>query len=568
MGRSRSYRRRLLAVAVAGLIAAAGPAAEAGALAGVAPPARLPALSVLGHQGRWVTDAQGRVVIVHGFNVVVKRAPYEPAGTGFGADDAAFLAAHGFTAVRLGVLLEGLEPQPGVYDASYLASIASTVRLLAGYGIRSLLDFHQDLYNQRFQGEGLPAWMVLDDGLPAEPQAGFPGDYFVMPGLNRAFDNFWANAAGPGGVGLQDRYAAAWAHLATAFRGDPAVLGYDLFNEPWPGSVWPGCFPPAGCPVFDRTVLAPFSAKVIAAIHKVDPTHLAFYEPALPFDYSAPTYLGKVGDARSGFGFHAYCLAAVGAPETPPTRSLCNQVESSTVGNALSQAGTSGDALLLTEFGATTDVAELDEVVGLADAHSVPWLEWAYCACGDPTGAGSAEALVYDPQKPPIGANVDQTTLRALDEPYPQAVAGTPLGYHFDPVSATFTLRYVAGRPGGGRYPPGTTTTVYVPALQYPHGYRTRVSGARVVSAPGASSLALTIEPGAAVVTLTITPGGTRAATGSGSGAHAPGSDAGAVAGGATLAATGAPSGLAWAGLVVGVAGLLLRRRRRRVGSR
>ena len=81
-----------------------------------------------------------------------------------------------------------------------------------------MLDFHQDLYNERFQGEGWPDWAVQDDGLPAEPKAGFPANYLVMPALQRAFDHFWANDPGPGGVGLQDRYAAAWAHVAARFR--------------------------------------------------------------------------------------------------------------------------------------------------------------------------------------------------------------------------------------------------------------------------------------------------------------------------------------------------------------
>ena len=104
-------------------------------------------------------------------------------------------------------------------EDAYLRRIERTTRILAKEGIWVLLDFHQDLYHERFQGEGAPTWAVQDDGLPAEPQLGFPANYFVMPGLNRAFDNFWANSPGPGGVGLQDRYAAAWAHVAAYFSG-------------------------------------------------------------------------------------------------------------------------------------------------------------------------------------------------------------------------------------------------------------------------------------------------------------------------------------------------------------
>ena len=129
----------------------------------------------LGHDGRWLTDDQGRVVILHGINMVYKRPPYAPDAVGFGDDDAAFLASQGFNVVRLGVIYKAVEPQPGVYDDDYLARIRSTVDVLAAHGIVSLLDFHQDMYNERFQGEGWPDWAVFDDGLPAEPQAGFPG---------------------------------------------------------------------------------------------------------------------------------------------------------------------------------------------------------------------------------------------------------------------------------------------------------------------------------------------------------------------------------------------------------
>ena len=112
--------------------------------------------------------------------------------------------------VRVGIIYKAVEPQPGVYDDAYLDRIADTVATLGRHGIVSLLDFHQDLYNERFQGEGWPDWAVLDDGLPAEPKSGFPANYLVMPALQRAFDNFWANAAGP---------AASGSRTATQRRG-------------------------------------------------------------------------------------------------------------------------------------------------------------------------------------------------------------------------------------------------------------------------------------------------------------------------------------------------------------
>jgi endoglycosylceramidase len=150
----------------------------------------------LGQSGRWITDADGRVVILQGVNMVFKRPPYLPSAGGFDAEDARFLAREGFNTVRLGVIYKGVEPSPGVYDDAYLDQIRQTARALADEGIFFQLDFHQDMYNERFQGEGWPDWAVLDDGLPAEPKLGFPANYFFMPGLLRAFDNFWDTGRG------------------------------------------------------------------------------------------------------------------------------------------------------------------------------------------------------------------------------------------------------------------------------------------------------------------------------------------------------------------------------------
>jgi endoglycosylceramidase len=333
-----------------------------------------------------------------------------------------------------------------------------------------------------------------------------------MPALWRAFDNLWSNAPGPGGVGLRTRYAQAWAHVAARFRGSPDILGYDLFNEPFPGSDYLGCFPPQGCPQDDTSKLAPFMLASIKAVHAVDPTHLAFYEPWLQFDYGAPTGLGDFADSASGMSFHDYCLATVGAPETPPTRTGCNDfVESPVVDNALAQSTTSGDALLLSEFGASTDATDLREILHLADAHGIPWLEWAYCACGDPTGNGEAESLVYDPRKPPRGANVNRATLSVLDEPHPQVVAGTPGGFAYDASTRTFRFSYRT-RGVHGRLRPGLRTVIWVGRMHYPKGYVAVVRGGRVVSSAGARSLVVVAGPGSTAVEVTVRPESSAAA--------------------------------------------------------
>jgi len=344
----------------------------------VAPPAAFAAPTgptlPLGNTGRWMTDAAGRVVVLHGLNQVYKVPPYEPSADGFGDDDAAFLAANGFNAMRVGVIWAAVEPQPLSYDDNYLASIAQTVATLASHGIVSLLDFHQDLYNEVFQGEGAPAWAVQTGGLP-NPQLGFPGNYFANPAEEFAWNAFWRDAPAPDGIGLQDHYSRAWAHVAAFFRGNPGVFGYEVLNEPWPGIVWEGCLldPVLGCPLQDHK-LTEFYRKVVPAIRAADPTTVVFFEPNTLFDEGIHTDLGKVVDPHTGFSYHDYC-----AIESVLHKNItCRLEDGFTFGNASVYSDIFRIPALLTEFGATNDLANLAEVMRHADRHKMGWLEWAY----------------------------------------------------------------------------------------------------------------------------------------------------------------------------------------------
>jgi endoglycosylceramidase len=448
----------------------------------------------LSHQGRWFTDAQGEVVILHGLNMVAKRPPYAPDVLGFGADDAAFLAREGYNTVRLGVIYAAVEPQPGVYDDAYLNRIARTVRTLARHGIVTTLDFHQDLYNERFQGEGWPDWAVMDDGLPAQPQLGFPGNYLGMPALSRAFDHFWANDGG-----LQDSYAAAWAHVARRFNASPYVLGYELLNEPWPGSAYPACVNPAGCPDFDAKLSA-FNRRVGDAISKTHTSKLIIYEPNVLFNDGVKTFVVG-GDDAGVFSFHDYCLTA-------GVEGACDVFDDLVFQNAAEHVAETGEVPLLTEFGATRDPTVLGPMTARADRNMVGWQEWHYCGCADPTtsGPGDAQALVLDPAKPPRGENLDAGKLALLSRPYPRTVAGTPTAWSFE--SGTAHAAWTTARASGhGRFRAGSVSELAMPRRQFPDGYRVTAVGARVVSKRAARSLRVASCRGAQTVEITVAPG-------------------------------------------------------------
>ncbi|WP_310964496.1 cellulase family glycosylhydrolase [Nocardioides terrisoli] len=457
--------------------------------------------------GRFLVDSQGRALITAGVNMVYKLAPYRPDAAGFGADDAAFLQRNGFTAVRLGLIWKAVEPRPGEYDDDYLAHIRATVRTLARHGIRSLLDFHQDLYNERFQGEGAPDWAVIDQGVPNQPQAGFPANYFLNPAMNRAYDHFWNNAAAPDGVGLVDHYAAAWRHVVAFMATTPGLLGIDVFNEPWPGTAYATCIP-LGCRSLDAKVQR-MSQKVIDAVHTVQPRLPVFYEPTLLFNSGVSTFVRPTG-ADLGFSFHDYCVShSLKVQRTDLTGAACNVLNNRVWNGMERQLQLTGATPLLTEFGATTDQTVLADMVNRAATHRVGWTYWAYCGCGDPTtsGPGAEQALVLDPAEPPSGANVETDKLRALAVPHPVAVAGTPTAYSFDRTSSVFSATWSTRRAlGNGRFSAGARSTIATPVIEYPRGYTARVVGGSVVSAPNAPRLAVSQSPGAATVTVTVSP--------------------------------------------------------------
>ncbi|MDE0855090.1 MAG: cellulase family glycosylhydrolase, partial [Nevskia sp.] len=273
------------------------------AVDGAADPAAVPQLR---RDGAFLVDEQNRVVMLHGVNAVWKLKPYAPpdSAEGFTAADADWLQAHGFNAVRLGVLFAGVMPQQGVVDSGYLVQIDRVVQLLAARRIWVLLDFHEDMYNEKFYGEGFPDWAVYDDGVPLPVDAGFPGNLF-QPATSITYDNLWNNKNK-----LWDYYRQAWAAVAAKWARQPYLMGYELINEPWPGTNYVTCFPPLGCAGFDENKLQPMQTDMLDGIRQQDASNLVWYEPLVLISYAAPTYLGArtpVADANLGFSWHLYC---------------------------------------------------------------------------------------------------------------------------------------------------------------------------------------------------------------------------------------------------------------------
>ncbi len=234
--------------------------------------------------------------------VQASRPAYAQSTAPGSGDDFAQMRALGFDVVRLVLNWSQLEPTPGVYSTTYLARVAQVVGWARQQGIYVILDMHQDQYSRYILpasksaspagcspsggGDGAPAWAVQTDG---KPGCALYGIDELNPAESAAFANFWQNspvAAPKGqapGTGLQDHYIGALAALARRFEHDPAVLGYELMNEPQPGST--GSLPAANGYAASSQLLYPFYTRAIEAL-----TGVRDGKPTCPA--SAPTSLG------------------------------------------------------------------------------------------------------------------------------------------------------------------------------------------------------------------------------------------------------------------------------------
>ena len=184
-------------------------------------------------KGKKFTDSRGGEVLLHGLNLVSKSRDegYLPQ---CGEEDFRWMAQQGFNLLRLGVQWDGAEPEPGRFDRAYLARLRSLAETAGKYGLSVMLDMHQDLYSVRF-ADGAPEWATMTDGLPHVTGEVWSDAYLYSPAVSRALDHFWADDPAPDGKGLQEHFAAMWRETADAFRGCENLLGFDFFNEPFPG---------------------------------------------------------------------------------------------------------------------------------------------------------------------------------------------------------------------------------------------------------------------------------------------------------------------------------------------
>lgn len=414
--------------------------------------------------GRWIRDAQGRVVILRGANAsqVAKRPPFEPA---LAADGARLWPRLGFSVVRLLVLWEAVEPTRGRVDAAYLDRLAGHVDRYHAAGVQVVLDMHQDLWSRHhLGGDGAPDWATVRR--PFRRLRPWFANY-LTPAVRANFDRFWSSPA------LQADYARAWEAVAGRLGGHPAVVGFDLMNEPYPGTARVGRF--------EAERFVDWTRRLAERLERAAPGRLTFFEPVVTNPTAVQHYRSLARPGRV-FAPHWY--------DPLPKAPLLTRLALPALDRRTRAAGL---PLWLGEIGveqrlpgaadwATSTCDRLDRMM-------VGWAWWAWDR-GDGRGFDLLDAVG---RPTPLA--------RRLARPYPTRIAGDPLGWRWQPGPGRFTLRW---RPTPGGAAP--TVVMTPPAALGPAGGRVivRRGVARVERDPRGHRLRVWAAAGAATCELVV----------------------------------------------------------------
>lgn len=194
-------------------------------------------------KGERFVDASGRQRIFNGINLCDKGTPNadntaKVYNLDFDEELIVRLKKCGFNLVRLGLTWDGVEPQPGKYNGEYIAKVKKVADSCEKHGMYFFLDMHQDLYGGAVDtpADGAPMWACMTDGYKFKPtKFVWAEGYFWGKAIHRCFDHFWANDI-VCGKPIQEHYCDMWKYLAKEFEGYTSLFGFDIMNEPFPGT--------------------------------------------------------------------------------------------------------------------------------------------------------------------------------------------------------------------------------------------------------------------------------------------------------------------------------------------
>ena len=353
-------------------------------------------------------DGAGRQLLFRGYNAKIDgifdasfadgRAPNETYPD-FDEASAAKFEELGFDVMRLPINWSALEPHPRQYSDAFFAKVDAVLDMAHRHHFYVILDMHQDAYSKEIGEDGAPLWAIVP---PPAVLLGGPSDDSrrTTPEVLTAGFNFFADAQATDGRSLQEAFDTAVTMLAKRYSLDPAVLGFEAFNEPV---------------VLRQDELDTFHARFAEAIHTIDKDAPILFEPVgtrNQFDQalkpSAPFSHGP-----GVYTVHVYTGIFSSVDYASDWSLLRPSME-----NAVAEAKAWGTPWFISEFGCDQTQSLGPEWISheldLQDEMLASSTAWAW----EPGSWGirdldAGQNIVYKPQ-----------TIAVVSRPYPRAVAG------------------------------------------------------------------------------------------------------------------------------------------------
>ncbi|XXZ53010.1 cellulase family glycosylhydrolase [Streptomyces cavourensis] len=421
-----------------------------------------------------LTDSRGRTLTLRGWNVEDKANRGEAALGAITERHFRDLRANGFNFARLLVFWDDLEPRRGQYSERYLRKIERILDWAHQHRIHVLIDAHQDVFGPAFGHRGIPEWATRTDGLPFTPN---PDDWFseyFQPAVQRAFTHLYEDPD------LQRAQAAMWQVLAERFRGHPAVIGYDLINEPM-GELREGEGLATAARRIEAQHLTPMYNRLARAVRQKDRSTWLFVEPTPIVGEGVPTGLGRIHDSRTVYAPHFYNTAMEAGADYDPDAGWIEAYEAAVT----AYPARYGMPVVVGEWGPLNNSLPnmgrfYREAVASLNRYSSGWAGYVWCY-------GGGYCAVDERGR--FRTNKERTAT-----PYAPAVAGTVRSDAYDADGRSYRLAYRAAAR------PGVTELSLPPSAK---GWRVSVTGraAHVVGrAPYGGRVAVLAWPGSEVV--------------------------------------------------------------------
>jgi endoglycosylceramidase len=237
--------------------------------------------------GRLV-DGQGRDVVLRGINVVDKQGwTGTMAAPMLTREMVAQLADMGFNHLRFGTTWASIQHDRDAYDEAYIDQFIDQLDVLDSYGLGAVIDMHQDVWSGQLGSTARRHGRIRSATFRPTPTwrrrrgSGWPSTPRRRSTLRGRTSTTTATAPRTCTAPERSRRSSSqmWGRLASRLADHPAVIGYDLLNEPWPTG------PPG---LFEQVYLMPMYERVAAAIREHDATTPIFFGPPL-YSPAVPT---------------------------------------------------------------------------------------------------------------------------------------------------------------------------------------------------------------------------------------------------------------------------------------